>query len=156
MTRSSSAPGQPVNTITTGGDLAMSRPEGWLDKSMVILSAPPDGERFPPSVVVNRMALAEGQTIAEFANAAADAAAAEFDGFELIDRDSAQVDNQTSPAFRFRWDSPRGRAMHRQVYVPGSERTVLSVTFSTLMHSEREAWPLFETILAGMQLGATE
>ncbi|MFK7988057.1 MAG: DcrB-related protein [Sandaracinaceae bacterium] len=155
MTQSTSAPPPAVNTITTSGDLAMRKPDGWLDKSMVILTGPP-GEGFPPSVVVNRMALAEDQTVEEFAEAAVRSGADQFEGFELLDRDPAHVDTQVAPAFRFRWDSPRGRAMHRQVYLPGSDRTVLSVTCSTLVHAEREAWPLFETFLSSMQLGASQ
>jgi len=152
----SKAPPRPaVTTITTEGDLMLGKPEGWLDKSMVILTAPP-GDGFPPSMVVNRLPLPEDQTIAEYADLAAREGAEEFEGFELLDQTPAMVDNHSAPAFRFRWDSPRGRATHRQVYLPGSDRAVLSVTFSTLVHSEKEAWPVFETILASMQLGASE
>lgn len=142
-----------ISTITTTGDLALSKPAGWLDKSMVILTGPP-GDEFPPSVVVNRLPLPTDQTTAQYAELAIEDGREEFDGFELIDREPARVDNQSAPAFRFRWDSPRGVATHRQVYLPGSDQTVLCVTFSTLQHSEAEAWPLFESILASMQLGA--
>ncbi|MFK7987555.1 MAG: DcrB-related protein [Sandaracinaceae bacterium] len=152
--RNSIPPGPQATTITTCGDLALSKPAGWVDKSMVILSAPPVDGKFPPSVVINRATLPKDHSTSDYAELCAKDGAEEFDGFELLDSDPASVDGGTAPAFRFRWDSPRGRATHRQVYLPGSEGTVLCVTLTSLPHSEAATEPLFERLLASIQAGA--
>ncbi len=149
-----SRPPAAATTITTCGDLALSKPAGWLDKSVVILTAPSVDDAFPPSVVINRAPLPADQSTSDYAALAAEDGAEEFEGFQLLDREPASVGGGTAPAFRFRWNSPRGLSTHRQVYLPGSDRTVLCVTLSSLPHSEAEAEPLFEEVLASIQAGA--
>lgn len=58
-------------TITTEEDLFFRPPDGWIDKSVVIVTAPAHPDlAFPPNLVIARAPLKPEQTVEQFAEQA--------------------------------------------------------------------------------------
>jgi hypothetical protein len=128
-------------------------PDGWMDKSVIILSAPPRADRaFPPSFVVTRCALNEGETVEAYADRALYECAQQFDGFELIERPHVRIANRTARSILYRWQSPRGSVTQHQVYVGGKDGTVLCLTASALTTLYERERALFEEVFDSVRL----
>lgn len=115
---------------------------------MVIVSAPvASRDERPPTFVVTRDVLEDGQTVASYAERALYECAKTLAEFELIERTTMRVGNRTAPSIMFRWKSRHGSLTQQQVYTEGAEQSVLCLTacartehWNTAAPALREIW----------------
>jgi hypothetical protein len=118
----------------------------WQDETVQLLTST-DGRGDRTALVMSRAPLAEGDTVAAYADRMVKGQSQELRGYELVKRREAELDGRPSLELKFKWDAAAQPVFQQQTFV---ERDGTLITFSltsALKSAERaEAW--FDEILS--------
>lgn len=133
--------------------VAAQPPEGWIDKTMIVYSAPDaPGRAMAPNIVVGRDALATGETFREYCNRQVDAFRTSLPHFHREDEGPGRVQDLDAFHIRFTWASGAGTLRQRVFFI--SAGSGVSVSFAATAAAEDFASheAAFEAALASLQI----
>jgi hypothetical protein len=92
-------------------------PEGWINRSMIVWSAPPQpGQAATPNVLVAYDALAEGEDLSHYVGRQLKELMSKGSNFHLDLRRDTVLDSQPAVELVFEWDTSSARLKQRQIY----------------------------------------
>jgi hypothetical protein len=108
-------------------DFHFELPEDWIDRTMVIWSAPPiAGQQVTPNIVIAYDTLGVGEDLAEFVNRQLKQLMTKGKSFHLDVRRDTLLDARAAVELVFRWDSGTGMLKQRQIYSSLPDRRVVT------------------------------
>ena len=101
-------------------------PQGLKDKTVNIFSATDNGPS-PFSLVVSRVPLLEGQTVADYARLQVQEMQAKMPSFTLLEQSDKKVDGEPAMFLEFVWKTESGAMHQRQILfaIPGRKLVVM-------------------------------
>ncbi|MFD1881391.1 DcrB-related protein [Paracoccus pacificus] len=109
-------------------DLRLDLPEGWIDRSMLVWSAPPgEGGGTPPNVVISYDQMKVGEQLAGYVTRQTDSLRAALDQWTLIEQGATRVGGKPAIAVRFTWRMAHGLMMQRQIFVELGKLRIASI-----------------------------
>jgi hypothetical protein len=140
-------------TTATQEDLYFRAPDDWIDRSVLVLTAPDalEGEH-PPSFVVTRDVLAPAQTMAAYVERAIDELAGTLEWFEIIDRSPMIVADREAMSILFRFHSANGEMMQRLVFLAGAGQVLFCLTACAPSERYRYVEPTLRAIYQSVRL----
>ncbi|MGI4876215.1 MAG: DcrB-related protein [Janthinobacterium lividum] len=138
-------------TVTT----TMPPPQGWVDKTMIVHSAPHDpAQALAPNIVVGRDALIEGEKFADFCSRQAAVFRENLPGYAEEERESGQLDGRTAMRLNFTWTSGAGPLRQEAVFIDAGEGVVVNFTSSAAADDFETYRKLFYDQLALLKITA--
>ena len=142
-------------------DLEFECPADWLDRSVLVYSAPRDPKNptaAPPNVVVRRDPAADGTTLRVHAALEITLLAKKLRSFELRETEDTRVSEWPAVSYRFCWQSPLG-PLEQTITIVESGRENRR-TFTTFLTTARtadapSASAFFRTILQSVRFDAS-
>ncbi|QYE34722.1 DUF1795 domain-containing protein [Polymorphobacter sp. PAMC 29334] len=136
-------------TVTT----TMPPPPGWVDKTMIVHSAPHDATRaLAPNIVVGRDALIDGETFAGFCDRQAAVFRDNLPGFAGDDRESGQLNERAAMRMTFNWTSGAGVLRQEVVFIDAGQGVVVNFTASAAEQDFEAHSDLFHRQLAALKI----
>jgi hypothetical protein len=142
-------------------DLSLACPTEWVDRSVIVYSAPPDpvDPTAPrPNIAVRRDLIVDSRTLQVHALREMTALAKALPGFELLETAETQVGGIPALSYRFGWRSPVGPL--EQTFTLVETRGAGKRTFTSVLTTARKAdapgaRTLFEGVFRNIRLAAS-
>jgi hypothetical protein len=133
-----------------GQDLAFDLPRDWEDKTVVAFSAP-GKVGLAPNVVVTRDALADGETLAAYADRQLVELAKRLDAFDLHQRRDLNLGGHAAIELSFGWQGQVAALEQRLVMAANRARKVITLTTTTAKADAKKNDPIFDRILLSVR-----
>lgn len=137
-------------------DIAVSalRPAGWIDKTMIVYSAPADPTRaVAPNMVVARDALGGSETFREYCNRQIDGFRVTLPHFHREAEGPGQVHGYDAFQILFDWMSGAGVLRQRVFFVSAGQGVVVTFTATAAVDDFADQEGMFQQGLAGLTIG---
>lgn len=109
----------------------MPPPPGWVDRTMIVHSAPHDPARaMAPNIVVGRDALIGGESFTEFCDRQSKVFRDSLPGFAEEEHESGQLNERTATRLIFTWTSGAGPLRQEAVFIDAGQGVVVNFTAS--------------------------
>jgi hypothetical protein len=117
--------------VATTPDIAVTgkRPEGWVDKTMVIYSAPPQpGQPIAANMLIARDALGAEETFRDYCNRQIDGFRATLPQFHRESEGPGRVEDRDAFQILFTWMSGAGTLRQRVFFISAGSGVVVTFT----------------------------
>ena len=117
--------------VATTPDIAVSgtRPEGWIDKTMVIYSAPPQpGQAIAANMLIARDALGAEETFREYCTRQIDGFRTTLPQFHRESEGPGRVEERDAFQILFTWMSGAGTLRQRVFFISAGSGVVVTFT----------------------------
>lgn len=134
-------------------DFRLNLPDEWIDRSVLVWSAPPGEGAVPPNFVISHDRMNMGETLAGFVTRQTDSLRGALDQWTLIEQVPGSISGRPAIATRFTWRMAQGLMMQRQSFVELGRMRVASIgcTATAEMFDEADRrW--FQPLLADLRL----
>jgi hypothetical protein len=139
-------------------DLAFDCPSDWLDRSLIVYSAPRDPTNpTPPNVIARRDPAGESVTLRVHALREITLLAKKLPGFDLLETEDTHVSDMPAAFYRFGWQSPLGPLEQTITIVErgtGGQRTFTTFLTTARKTDAASARALFQAILQSVRFEA--
>lgn len=134
------------------GNVSFEVPRHWEDRTIVAFSAPSrPGQSTAASFVMTRDALADGDTLATYADRQLAELSKRVDGFELVEKKDTTVGGARAVSMRFTSKALAGPLVQRLVVLEDKRRAVVCFTATAPKADSAQLDPLFERMIAGVR-----
>jgi hypothetical protein len=134
-------------------ELSFDLPSGLKDRSINIFSLKDEGpSEF--SLVISRVPLHEGQTVADYTSLQLKEMQAKMPAFVLLERSAKQVSGEAAEFVEFTWKAEAGTMHQRQVSFATPGRGLVLVFTGTCMERFTPEWAkAFDAAVASVKIG---
>lgn len=139
--------------VATTPDIAVSgtRPEGWVDKSMIIYSAPAQpGQPVAPNMLIARDALGEQESFREYCTRQIDGFRATLPQFHRESEGPGRVEERDAFQILFTWLSGAGTLRQRVFFISAGSGVVVTFTATAALDDYAAYEATFEKGLADL------
>ncbi len=128
-------------------------PPGWLDKTMVVHSAPPDADRaLAPNIVVARDALLADESFAAYADRQARVFRDSLPRYTGDEPQSGRLGERAAVRLAFTWTSAAAPLRQEVVFIDAGEGVVVTFTASAAADDFETHRDLFNRQLAALRI----
>jgi hypothetical protein len=129
--------------------VAGRRPDGWVDKTMIVYSAPPaPGQVIAPNIVIARDALGADETFRDYCNRQIEGFRATLPHFLREEEGAGRVREHDAFQIRFLWQSGAGMLRQRVFFIAADAGVVVTYTATAAADDYAAHEPVFERGLA--------
>lgn len=133
------------------------RPDGWIDKTMIVYSAPPAPDRaIAANVVIARDALAKGETFREYCTRQIDGFRATLPHFEREEERPGRIGEHDAFHIRFVWQSGAGLLRQQVFFIAAPAGVVVTYTATAAAEDFAAHEETFDAGLADLRLSSGE
>ena len=133
------------------------RPDGWIDKTMTIYSAPPaSGQAIAANIVIARDALAEGETFRNYCNRQIDGFRTTLPHFEREEERPGRIREHDAFHIRFVWQSGAGLLRQQVFFIAASAETIVTYTTTAAAEDFAGHQEIFDAGLADLRLASND
>lgn len=131
--------------------VAARPPEDWIDKSMIVYSAPDQpGRAMAPNIVVGRDALGADETFREYCNRQVEAFRNSLPQFHREEESPGRVNEFDAFQIRFTWASGAGTLRQRVFFISAGSGCAVSFAATAGIDDFAEHEPAFDAALASL------
>lgn len=129
------------------------RPDGWVDKTMIVYSAPPEpGRALQANMVVSRDALLAGETFREYCNRQIAGFRSTLPAFEREGEGPGRVHDHDAFQILFTWTSGAGKLRQRVFFIAAGGGVAVTFAATAAADEFAEHERAFERGLAGLRI----
>jgi hypothetical protein len=128
------------------------RPTDWVDKSMIVYTAPAEPGASAPNMVVSRDALLPGETFREYCNRQVDAFRQTLPRFAREDEGPGRVHDLDAFQILFTWTSGAGPLRQRVFFIAAGSGVVVTFAATAPADDFARHQGAFEQGLAGLRI----
>ncbi|MGH6613465.1 DcrB-related protein [Sphingomonas sp.] len=128
-------------------------PAGWIDKSMIIHSAPlADGQTIAPTIVIARDALGGRETFREYCNRQIDGFRVTLPQYFRESEGPGRLHERDAFQIQFMWASGAGTLRQRVFFISAGSGVVVTFTTTAAADDYARHEPVFEQSLAHLAI----
>lgn len=134
--------------------VSAARPTGWIDKTMIVYSAPADpATPIAPNMLIARDALGANETFREYCNRQIDGFRATLPQFHRENEGPGQVHGFDAFQILFNWRSGAGTLRQRVFFISAGRGVVVTFTATAAFDEFQAHEVTFAQGLAGLTIG---
>jgi len=131
----------------------LSPPDGWLDKTMIVHSAPHDpASAMAANIVVSRDALLPDESFAAYCDRQDGVFRENLPGYQHEDRRTGVLQERTATQIAFTWTSSAGRLRQQATFIDAGSGLVVGFTASAAAQDFEKHRDLFNRQLAALRI----
>lgn len=138
-------------SICQTADFSFEHPSDWIDRTVIVRSAPPNGSAVPPNVVIAYDKIPLGSDLDGYVQRQIADLSRAMQGFQLELRRPIGFSGRHAVELLFIWVAAIGTMRQRQVYAALDDRRVVSVACTALGTDFAPNEPLFDQLLSSFR-----
>ena len=132
-------------------DVRFEPPPEWLDRSMIVWSAPPQGGGVPPNLVVAYDQLRAGEDLEAYVGRQLNELFRTAKDFRLASRQPVRLAGREAVEVTFSWAAGAGTMTQRQTFVALPDGRAISVASTAAATDFDRFAPLFQSVLSSFE-----
>ncbi|MHA7773476.1 DcrB-related protein [Roseibium sp. M-1] len=108
----------------------LSVPDDWIDRSVLVWSAPPGSGTMPPNVAVAFDTMQPGEPLVVYVNRQVDSLKASLADWQLVTQTQTDLKGREAYEVVFTWNTPPGKMRQRQIYCPLGSQQIANIAYT--------------------------
>jgi hypothetical protein len=139
------------NSLCQTSDFSFEHPADWVDRTVIVRSAPPGSAAVPPNIVIAHDKMQLGEDLGSYVNRQTNDLARTAKDFQLVLRRDVAFAGRDAVELVFTWGAGPGTMKQRQIYGTLDGGRVVSIATTALAADFDGYEPVFNQMLTSFR-----